>query len=55
LHISGSGSCLFATSKSHEQTTRWAQQLQERKIAQVLAVNFHDQADPFLEVPYASV
>ena len=55
LHMSGSGSCLFATAKSDKQTNSWAQQLQEHDLAQVMAVNFNEQPESFLEVPYANI
>jgi len=55
LHVSGSGSCLFTTAKSPKQTKQWAQQLKEHQLAQALAVNFHDHAESFLEVPNANI
>ncbi|MFC1782379.1 4-(cytidine 5'-diphospho)-2-C-methyl-D-erythritol kinase [Planctomycetota bacterium] len=53
LQISGSGSCLFATYGSQEEAVRWADIIQEHKVAQVQVLNFFDQAEPFLEVHHA--
>ena len=48
LHISGSGSCLFATSASSEQTVKWAEQLQAHNFARVCTAHFAHQTEPFL-------
>ena len=53
LQISGSGSSLFASSEFPEQIDQWQKQLEKHDFAQVRAVSFHNQSEPFLEVHHA--
>jgi len=55
VHMSGSGSCLFVTSESHEQITQWAKQIRKRNLAQTFEVNFHDHGELFVEVHHGGV
>jgi len=55
LQISGSGSCLFASTYSHNQANRWARQLQTLEDASVRAVRFYNQKEPYLEVHHADL
>ena len=55
VYLSGSGSCMFATSPSRKQLDRWAQQLGRLDIGQVRVVGFHDHAKPFVEVHRADI
>jgi len=55
LQMSGSGSCIFATSDSPEQISDWARQIEERKLAEFQVVNFKEQGGPFLEVQHADI
>ena len=53
LQISGSGSCLFATYETKAEAARWADMIQQHKLAQVQALSFAEQLEPFLEVHHA--
>ena len=53
LQISGSGSSLFASSELPEQIDQWQKQLEKHDFAQVRAVSFHNQSEPFLEAHHA--
>lgn len=51
LHLSGSGSCLFATSASREEINLWAEQIKQLDCeADVQVVSFKDRASPYVEV-----
>ena len=51
LHLSGSGSCLFATSPSSEKINLWAEQIKQLDCeADVRVVSFEDRAQPNVEV-----
>ena len=41
VYMTGSGSCLFATSDSQEQIAQWAQQIQKHNLAQTFQVKFN--------------
>jgi len=53
LQISGSGSCLFATCETKAEAARWADMIQQQNLAQVQALSFAEQLEPFLEVHHA--
>jgi 4-diphosphocytidyl-2-C-methyl-D-erythritol kinase len=55
LCLSGSGSCLFIPCSSSVQSAQWAQQIQERNLAEVKAVNFLVQTEPYPEVHHADI
>lgn len=55
VHMSGSGSCMFVVSDSSEQIAYWAEQIQERELAEVEAVSFQEHFEPFVEVHRADI
>ncbi len=55
VHMSGSGSCLFASSDSKEQSAQWAATIEAHKLADVRMVQFLNHAEPFLEVHHADI
>jgi len=55
VHMTGSGSCLFATSDSDDQITQWAQQIQKHNLAQTFQVKFDKQPNLFPEDHHADI
>jgi len=55
VHLSGSGSTLYVTSRDPAQLEHWAQLIQQHHLAEVHIVSFQDQAESFLEVQHANI
>ena len=55
VHMTGSGSCLFATSDSDDQITQWAQQIQKHNLAQTFQVKCNKQPNLFPEDHHADI
>jgi len=53
VHMTGSGSCLFAVSESMGEVTAWEQEIKRQNIAQPLQVSFYDHNEIFLEKHHA--
>jgi 4-diphosphocytidyl-2-C-methyl-D-erythritol kinase len=55
IYMSGSGSCLFASSDSIEQLSSWEKLVRENNIAEVKVIGFQGQSQIFTEVQHAGI